>query len=58
MREMAPRHPNSFKVGEKYGVVEHRAQGRRGRCGARGESIGKLVFKVPAVGVGAEEIRS
>jgi len=54
---MAPRHANSFKVAEKFGVVEHRALGRHGRWGAWSDSIGKVVFKAPAGGVGMEEIR-
>jgi len=58
VREIALRYPNSFKVREKYRVGEHSAPGRHMQCGARGDSIGEVVFKAPVGGIGAEEIHS
>jgi len=52
---MAPRYPISFKVGLKYRGVEHTALERLGRSGARGDSIGEVVFKAPVGGIGAEK---
>ena len=58
VREMVLKHSNSYKVGEKYGVVEHRAPGRHELWGARGESLGEVVLKVLAGGVMREKIHS